>query len=168
MKLDPSPRSHLTRLGLALAVAVSFSLPSVAHAEEVVVVQEDGYRGPEWRTLSSGLFVFAGTYTASLVVAATSSHPGDQYLWAPIVGPWLDIAHRCSGAGPCDNDTGRKVLLGFDGVFQGLGLLSVASSFLMSSRRSRGVAERESVPQVHVLPVSYARGAPGLAVVGTF
>jgi len=164
MKLDLTPR--LATLALTLAVTGSLLLPAVAQAEEVVVV-ESGYRGPDSRVLGSGVFVFGGTYLASAVVAGTSSHPGDQYLWAPIVGPWLDIANRCSGTGPCDSDTGRKILLGFDGVFQGLGLLSMASAFLVPSRRSRDLARREPATELHVLPASYGR-TPGLAVVGTF
>jgi hypothetical protein len=142
-------------------------LPSVAHAQQVVVVEESERRGPSWGLLSSGLFVFAGTYTASFVVAATSSHAGDQALYAPIVGPWLDIANRCPGG--CNGDLGNKVLLGFDGVFQTIGLLSVASAFLLPSRRSRPVAARtETAPTFRLLPTSYAHGSPGLLAIGTF
>jgi hypothetical protein len=164
MKLDVTPR--LATIALALAVTGSLLIPSVAEAEEVVVV-ETGYRGPDTTVLGSGVVVFGGTYLASAIVAGTSSHPGDHYLWAPIVGPWLDMANRCSGIGPCEVDTGRKVLLGFDGVFQALGLLSVASSFLMPPRRSRALASREPTTAFHVLPAVYGR-TPGLALAGTF
>ena len=105
-------------------------------------------------------------YNASLVVAGTSAHAGDMGLYAPIVGPWLDIANRCPGT--CNGEVGNKVLLGFDGVFQALGVLSVASSFFWTPSRQGRVAQREDAPSFHVLPASVGRGAPGLMAVGTF
>jgi hypothetical protein len=153
-------------LVVAAAVAGLLVLPSVAHAQQVVVVEEGEYRGPTWGLVSSGLFVFAGTYTASFVVAATSSHVGDKALYAPLVGPWLDIANRCPGA--CNGEMGTKVLLGFDGVFQAIGVLSVVSGFLMPQRRAPAVvAGGASGLSFHVMPASYGR-APGLAALGTF
>jgi len=178
MKIDNSPRPVGRCGGRATAGIAAFAagfgllaLPAVAHAQQVVVVnQSEGgsvYRGPNWMLLSSGLIIFGGTYTASVVVAGTSSHAGDQALYAPLVGPWLDIANRCPGA--CDNETGRKVLLGFDGVFQGIGLLTIVSSFLVPPRRARGLAARtEGAPSFRVLPASYGRGTPGLTAIGTF
>jgi hypothetical protein len=175
MKLARSPRPagarHGRRLPIALAAATaalgSFVLPAVAQADQVVVVDSaPEYRGPSWGVLSSGLFVFAGTYTASFVVAATSNHPGDKALFAPLVGPWLDIANRCPTT--CNGELGNKVLLGFDGVFQGLGVLSVVSAFLVP-RRHRAVASRGGeTASFHVVPASMGRGTPGLMAVGTF
>jgi hypothetical protein len=175
MKLDVSSRPVSRRRGwrvsAALGAAAGFLvLPSVAHAQQVVVVNQGEsrgeYRGPSWMLLSSGLIIFGGTYTASLVVAATSDHAGDRALYAPLVGPWLDIATRCPGT--CDHELGRKVLLGFDGVFQGIGALTIVGSFLVP-RRSRGIVARgETAPTFRVLPASYGRGAPGLTAVGTF
>jgi hypothetical protein len=171
MKLDLSPRPRrgwrLSAALAALAAASVFVLPSVAHAQQVVVVDEGESRGPSWGLISSGLVVFAGTYTASFAVAATSSHAGDKALYVPIVGPWLDIANRCPGA--CNGDVGDKVLLGFDGVFQAIGALSVVSGFLMPRRHVHNVmAGGASDLSLHVVPASYGRGTPGLAMVGTF
>jgi hypothetical protein len=167
--LSPRPR-RASRLPAGLVVAAALAgllvLPSVAHAQQVVVVDEVAYGGPRWGLIGSGLFVFAGTYTASFVVAATSSHAGDKALYAPLAGPWLDIATRCSDA--CNGEMGTKVLLGFDGVFQAIGALSVVSGFLMPRRRAQSVmAGGASGWSFHVMPASYGR-APGLAAVGTF
>src|SRR5580692_3680226 len=106
MKIALSPRPSGARgwrlsAGLAAAAAAGLlAFTPVANAQQVVVVNQGGdsgggYRGPDWAVLGSGLLVFGGTYTASLVVAATSTHAGDKGLYAPIVGPWLDIANRC-------------------------------------------------------------------------
>jgi hypothetical protein len=155
---------------IALAAAAVAARPAVAHAQEVVVVnqgREGGstYRGPNWMLLSSGLIVFGGTYTASIVVASTSGHAGDQGLYAPLVGPWLDIANRCPIR--CDDETGRKVLLGFDGVFQAIGALSIVGSFVFPYGGRGGVAQNDG-PSFRVLPASLGRGAPGLVALGTF
>jgi hypothetical protein len=168
MKLNFAPLA-------AVAIAAGLlALPSVAHAQQTVVVNGGGegrgdYRGPDWLLFSSGLVMFGGTYTASAVVAGTSNHAGDKALYAPLVGPWIDFANRCPGPAPCGSDTGSKVLLGFDGVFQGIGALTLVSSFfLMPSRRGRVVARSESPLTFRVLPASLGRGAPGLTAIGTF
>jgi hypothetical protein len=173
MKFDISSRlvGGWRALVAVAAASGTLALPSLAHAQEVVVVnQGEGpreYRGPNWALLSSGLLIFGGTYTASFVVASTSSHAGDTALYAPLVGPWLDIANSCPGL--CNNEVGRKVLLGFDGVFQGIGALTIVSSFLVPSRRGRGYAALGAGPLTfRVLPASLGRGSPGLTAVGTF
>jgi hypothetical protein len=157
-------------LAVVIAAASTLASPAVARAQEVVVVNQGGesetrYR-PNWMLLSSGLIVFGGTYTASIIVAGTSDHPGDKRLYAPLVGPWLDIAERCPIV--CNNETNRKVLLGFDGAFQGIGTLAIVGSFLFPSRRGRRFAEDTTAPTFRILPASLGRGAPGLTAVGTF
>jgi hypothetical protein len=159
-------RRVFARLAATVAAIGSLVLPSVAHAQQVVVVDEGEYRGPNWGLLSSGIVVFGGTYMASIVVAGTSDHAGDKALYAPLVGPWLDLVNRCPGG--CNNDLGNKVLLGLDGVFQGIGALSIVSSFFMPRTHARGVARSETAPSFSVLPASLGRGAPGLLAVGTF
>jgi hypothetical protein len=180
MKLDHSPRSSARRLGslgrAALAGAVCaaglVAAPTRAHAQEVVVVEPRGevrstYYGPNWGLLTSGLILFGGTYTASFVVAATSGHAGDQALYAPVVGPWLDIANRCPNG--CNDDAGRKVLLGFDGVVQGIGVLAVITSFFVPNGHERGVARIGRTATLRILPGSFGgAGSPGLRAVGTF
>jgi hypothetical protein len=174
MKLGLSTRHSGVRLALAVALPLALSLPSVASAQEVVVVQQGGprsevdrYPGPNWAAFSSGLAVFGGTYIGSIVVAGTSSHAGDKDLYIPLVGPWIDMANRCSGPGSCNGDLGNKVLLGLDGVFQGIGAISIATSFFMRDRRE-GLGRRASVPTFQIAPASVGRGAPGLTMVGTF
>src|SRR6185369_470889 len=149
MKLELSHRNNGARgrrahIALALAAPLALLLPSVASAQQVVVVQGPAaparsehveYAGPNWGLLGPGLAVFSVTYFSSVLVAATSTHEGDKNLYIPLVGPWLDMATRCPTA--CDGDTGRKVLLGFDGVFQGIGAIAIVTSFFVPDRRSR-------------------------------
>jgi hypothetical protein len=176
MKLDlsrrPARASGLPAGLAAVVAAASFlAFPAAAEAQQTVVVVNQGesrgdHRGPNWMLLSSGLIVLGGTYTASLIVAGTSGHEGDKFLYAPLVGPWVDIATRCSVA--CTNDTGRKVLLGFDGAFQAIGAVAILGSFLFPGRPGGVVARRAAARELLVLPASYGHGSPGMAVVGTF
>lgn len=173
MRLELSPRSRGARGQrslLAAAIAATLTLlPSwSAEAQQVVVVQGAEGRGdrhgPSWGLLGPGLAVFGGTYLASVVVAASSAHTGDKLLYIPLVGPWLDIGTRCPNG--CSGDLGRKVLLGFDGVFQGIGAVAVLASFFIQDGRSYG--GRSKAPTFIVAPATYGRGAPGLTVAGTF
>jgi hypothetical protein len=168
-------RGRRAHLAFALAAPFALLLPSVASAQQVVVVQgatapaqseaRVEYAGPNWGLLGSGLAVFSGTYIASIVVAGTSSHGGDKDLYIPFVGPWIDMANRCPTT--CVGDTGNKVLLGFDGVFQGIAAIAIVSSFFVPERRS-SLSRRASATTFHFAPASYGRGAPGLTMVGTF
>lgn len=174
MNIESSNRLHATRracLAVAIAAPLFLSSPKLADAQEVVVVQagptrsEGGaYRGPNWALLSTGLAVFGGTYVASAIVAGTSSHAGDKSLYAPIVGPWIDLGTRCPSG--CADDMGRKVLLGFDGVFQAVGAIAIVSSFLWPDHRAP--SRRAHATTFHIAPTSYGPGAPGLTMVGKF
>jgi hypothetical protein len=178
MKLYLSPRPAIGRhvsvaLAAVAAAAALIMSPSVAHAQQTTVINNEGeasgYAGPNWMVLSSGLLIFGGTYTASLVVAGTSDHAGDKLLYAPIIGPWLDMTNRCPSNGNCSSSQTAAVAgLAVDGVFQGLGALTIATAFLLPGRHRRGMAQSASGMTFSVLPASYGRGIPGLTAVGTF
>jgi hypothetical protein len=176
MKFDLSPRLAIGRnlLAAAITAAALLVVPSAAHAQQTVVVNNNdggargGYEGPNWMVFSSGLLVFGGAYTTSLVVAGTSNHAGDKLLYAPLVGPWLDMANRCPSNGNCSTSQTAAVLgLAVDGVFQGLGALTIATAFLLPVRHRRYLAGDGKLT-VSVVPASYGRGTPGLSAVGTF
>ncbi len=117
------------------------------------------------RVLTGGLTTFALSYGAALIVAATSSHAGDNRLFVPLLGPWLDLGARggCPiGNQSCDRETTYKILLVTDGVFQAAGILAIASGLLSSDERTA------STTKVRVVPVSLAYGSPGLAAFGRF
>jgi hypothetical protein len=99
-----------------------------ARADDVI---EHGYR-PNKPLIVSGFVTFGIPYTISVVVAATSARDADQALYIPLVGPWIDLATRggCPALAAGCNDTAAKAGLVVDGIFQGLGVISMASGFL--------------------------------------
>ncbi len=135
--------------------------PGPARTRDVITYEESR---PNGALIGSGLTMFAFSYVPSLIVAASSSHPADSALFVPVVGPWMDLARRDSVCpnGRCPGDTPNKVLLAFDGVFQGLGVLQVLGGFLFPTTRT--VTQTAGV---HVLP-SVGFHQVGLTAVGAF
>jgi hypothetical protein len=120
--------------------------------------------------LVGGLIGFGISYGASVAVAATSDHPGDHHLYVPVIGPWLDLANR--GSCPvektsCDSETTNKVFLVIDGVIQGGSAISVVAG-LLSPAETRTKTTTVARKGIHLTPVSYGRGSPGLAAFGSF
>lgn len=116
-----------SKIALAAAAACSVAWTSPARAQDTVVETET--TGPNRALLRSGIAVFGLSYVPAVVVAATNSRTDDNYLYIPVAGPWLDLSHRQS-CGMCDNETLNKALIITDGVFQGIGALEFATSFL--------------------------------------
>jgi hypothetical protein len=90
----------------------------------------DAWNAPVFAT---GAVVFAGSYGAAAIVAATSEHPGADRLYVPVVGPWLALNDwgDCPIEQPrCDENTTDKVLLVADGVFQAGGLITMVTGLL--------------------------------------
>jgi hypothetical protein len=117
--------------------------------------------------LGGGGVLFLGGYVPSLVVAASSDHDGDKWLYAPVIGPWIDWATRKCGSG--DNPATCGVN-GFDraafiasGTVQALGVLGMLGSFVSPQRRVV-----TTTAQVHIAPVSFNAHSHGLAAFGTF
>jgi hypothetical protein len=164
-------------LTLAGAVATSFAAPSTARADDVVVASsapstavESGGALPNRDLLRSGVFTLGASYVPALVVAIESDRSADDHLYAPIVGPWLDLAHRdddCNGS--CDKETVNKVLLVTDGVFQGLGALQIIGAFIFPETRAVTIAHSDGTPAVSftVVPSRLADGN-GLVAIGNF
>ena len=173
---------HWAPLALAAAAGTLFSAtaanaqqtfsasPSPTATQERIVE----YEGPNRGLLASGLFMFGVSYSASAIIAGSSSHVGDDRRYVPVAGPWMDLAARpeCFGgpANMCDNETSNRVLLVFDGVFQGLGALALLSSFFVPEEDSStsDTDEAKQKPHIHVTPTSYGAAAPGVAVFGSF
>jgi hypothetical protein len=90
----------------------------------------DAWNAPVFAT---GALVFAASYGASAVVAATSDHPGADRLYVPVAGPWLALNDwgDCPIENPrCDENTTEKVLLVADGVFQAAGVITMVTGLL--------------------------------------
>lgn len=156
--------------GLA-ASAVALALVSIgatASADQTVVVGDEsdgGSRGPNAFLFNSGLITTGLSYTPALVVAVNSDRSEDKYLYAPFVGPWLDLAARDGG------DKLDRTLLVVDGVFQTIGALQLIASFMfMEGDGDVDAADASSpvVSQAAVAPARFSEDGYGLVAVGRF
>ncbi|HEX5061790.1 MAG TPA: hypothetical protein VFV99_20625 [Kofleriaceae bacterium] len=132
----------------------------------IVTQQPESYEVvDQWNApvFATGALVFAGSYGASAIVAASSDHPGADRLYVPVVGPWLALNDwgDCPIDEPrCDTNTTHKVLLVADGVFQAGGVITMITGLL--SPTTHTVYQRTAdATKVRVTPTHN-----GFAVVG--
>jgi hypothetical protein len=122
--------------------------------------------------LISGVAVFGLSYIPSMAVAAESTRSEDRNLWAPIAGPWIDLAARpsCGGRLDCDVESLNRALLVSDGIFQGLGVLGAAASFFVPERGKKVVwtAKNGERPSVYATPARVGQNGYGVAAFGDF
>jgi hypothetical protein len=123
-------------------------------------------RGPNRVMLINGVAIFLGTYAVSAVAGGLSDTKGDEKLFIPLVGPWLDLAERECSFGECTfrEDVNIAHVIG-SGVAQAAGLGLVLGSFLLGEREPE--RERRGA-KVHVLPMGMGRGGGGVGAFGTF
>jgi hypothetical protein len=108
----------------------------------------------------SGVALVAGTlalvvsYAPTAYLGATSGQASDRVLFAPVVGPWLDVVHRSAcvappspiplPVNPCIVETATRAALVTSGALQDLGALLVLVGLPASSHvvegGDRGVA----------------------------
>jgi hypothetical protein len=162
----------LLAVGAAACVATAVVAPASAQRR----VDTVEYVGPDRSLLRTGVWTLGLSYVPALVVAIESPLPADRYLYAPVAGPWLDLAHReCS---TCRHETLNKVLLVTDGIIQGIGSLEIIGSLLFIERKTvsgapeaptvaLGNEHRTSDFQLRFSPRKMA-GGYGLAAIGTF
>ena len=152
-----------TALAACLSVLAASTVARGAHAEDVV---EHGVR-PNAPLIALGFATFAVPYAISVGVAATSARGEDHALFAPLVGPWIDLATRgnCQVlAHFCNSETAARAALVVDGVFQGIGVILVASGIFW--RESRAAGARQAGLD-WVAPWASSSGG-GLGAVGHF
>ncbi|WP_394829026.1 hypothetical protein [Pendulispora albinea] len=121
----------------------------------------ESYR-PNRKLLVGGALTLGLSYAPAAIVGSTSDHHGDRNLLIPLAGPWIDLADRgpCGGSGQpsCGDDTGNRVLIAVDGVFQALGALQILGAFVWPEARRVEVVEGKGhlapTGQRHVAPVA--------------
>jgi len=131
---------------------------------------------PNYALLRSGIWILALSYVPAVVVAVRSDREGDQRLYIPVAGPWLDLAsrHDCPTSVSCGNETTYKVLIVVDGVFQALGAFNIVSAFIFPETRTETVSAREPAKprlfelSLRVLPAQLGHNAYGFAAIGRF
>jgi len=123
---------------------------------------------PNTALLGAGGLAFLGAYVPGFIVAASSDHDGDKWLYAPLIGPWIDLASR-----GCDDDQivqqncgtdgfDRAALIG-SGVVQALGVAAMFGSFVLPQKRiTVGSAE------IKLAPASFGARSHGLMAFGNF
>jgi len=130
------------------------------------------YAGPNRALLMSGIIVAGVPYLASVGVAASSNHNGDNNLYIPVIGPWLDIGSRgdCPvGSNACDNETANKFLIGADGVLQAIGALQIIGSFMFPETHSvTTVAATKWTPELTLAPAKMGKTGYGLTAFASF
>lgn len=155
----------ITASALALAL---FGTAATASAQQTVVVDGDdgGPRGPNPFLFTSGLITTGLSYTPALVVAVNSDRSEDKYLYAPFVGPWLDLAARD------DDSKMNRTLLVVDGVFQTIGALQLIASLMFIDGGGSDVAsagdDGSLVSDAAVAPARLSEDGYGLVAVGRF
>jgi hypothetical protein len=163
-------------MSIGAALLTLFGAASAFAADTVVVTSpttttaplEPAGTLPNRFMLRSGVFTLSAAYVPSLVVAIESDREADNHLYAPIVGPWFDLAARGDCRGDCSGETVNKVLLVTDGVFQGLGALQIVGSFIMPETRTLAVRNADGSLAFSVTPAYFGHGANGLLAVGNF
>ena len=111
--------------------------------------------------------LFFGAFVPSFIVARTSDRAADEWLYAPLVGPWLDLAQRgaCTSRSGCETEAVYKVLLVANGLAQGAGMLGLFSGILVAGL---GTRKPNVTPSVQLAPMIFGKGSMGGGFMGTF
>jgi hypothetical protein len=120
----------------------------------------------------SGLVTLTLAYAPAFVMANQSTLAIDQRLYAPVAGPWIDLANRptCgSVAISCTNEVANQAMLITDGIVQALGAVELLVGLAtLANDASTTTAKVEEKPGVHVSPAQLGAGSYGLVAVGKF
>jgi hypothetical protein len=140
-----------------------------------VVGERTTYQAPNSPLLIGGLIAFGATYVPSVIIAAEANTSWDNYLYIPIVGPWLDLGNRpqCGGTlqPKCSTETGRKIILAANGVVQALGATAIVLGLVLPGRHSELVTAKLGPAQelhMDIVPAQLSADGYGLTAVGDF
>jgi hypothetical protein len=120
--------------------------------------------------VGSGIAILALSYGPAAIVAATSGLDADRSLYVPLAGPWIDLTQRpgCPASTSCNQEATAKVLLVTDGVFQGVGAITIVGGFLDTAHKTTTVRSAEPRPALQLAPAQLGSGGYGLLASGTF
>lgn len=150
--------------GLTLALVATAPLAS---ADQTVVVEGDrGHGGPNPYLLGTGIATLGVAYAPAIAVAVNSDLPADNHLYAPVVGPWMDLATRDCDDG-CGNESVNKTLLVVDGVFQAIGALQIVASLLYIGSDTPATVAADDTSTT-IAPARLSSEGYGLVAVGRF
>ena len=134
----------------------------------------------------SGSIIFGVPYLLSMSVAASSHYTPDRWLYAPVIGPFANLAVRGDECNPnggqsgssttvvCSSDSGVRFFLMMDGLMQTAG----ATLFILGLAMPQTLLVRDDAPYVGkkngsqfawtVSPYAIGRQGYGLGVAGIF
>ena len=182
-------RSIVRTAAAGVALAATFAWATPASADSVDVTTNDDGSTVRWpgrgRTetahttdsnggtlLVTGLVTLTLSYAPAFVLASQSNLPIDQHLFAPVVGPWIDLANRPQCGPPnmsCNTEIANQAMLVADGIVQGLGALEILVGLAtVAGESSSNQPKVEDKVGVRVTPAQFGAGGYGLAVLGKF
>jgi hypothetical protein len=132
----------------------------------------------------AGPIVFGVPYFLSLSVAASSRYSPDRWLYAPVVGPFIDLASRkeeCTASPSgntvtyynCGDDSTTRFFLMFDGLMQVSGMAMLIFGLALP----QSVLVRDDAPFVgskpktfawSIAPQKFGRSGYGVGMAATF
>jgi hypothetical protein len=134
----------------------------------------------------SGSIIFGVPYLLSMSVAASSHYQADRWLYAPVIGPFANLATRSDDCNPnggqsgssttvtCTSDSGARFFLMMDGLMQTAG----ATLFILGLALPQTLLVRDDAPYVGkkngsqfawtVSPYAAGRQGYGVGVHGIF
>jgi hypothetical protein len=128
--------------------------------------------------VGTGLFLLAVSYLPAVSVAASSNLTADQHLYAPIAGPWIDLAQRpvCSPPLNCTAEHTNRALLETSGILQGVGaFLTLVGLLTGDDDPPPHAAPHKAVNEAKVFntkmqlaPAQFGASGYGLAAFGRF
>jgi hypothetical protein len=149
-----------------------YSTPTQAQYKAPVGAEQVATIRPNTVMLGTGALAFLGAYVPSLVVAASSDHDDDEWLYVPLAGPWIDLASRGCGDGPqtptCGTNGFERAALIGSGVVQALGVIGIVASFAMPQKRMVTHATTLNFAPTTIAGTTPGSRAQGIMAYGTF
>ena len=125
----------------------------------------EGYTGPNRAMIGTGVLTVLVWYVPGAVIASGSRISSDASLFAPIVGPWIDLAGR-PACGPgyvsCRVETGNQALLVLDGLFQAWGVGAAIVGVFVTER------PRAAAATLQLAPARIGANGYGVTAIGSF
>ncbi|MFO0668020.1 MAG: hypothetical protein U0235_00145 [Polyangiaceae bacterium] len=119
--------------------------------------------GPNLSLLFGGGALLVAAYAPAALAGGLGDRSEDRYLYAPVVGPWIDLARRDCESRPCTNEARNQTFLVASGVVQSLGALGIAAAPFVPEAR-----ERPAKSTLSIVFAGLPRDGCAVAAVGRF
>jgi hypothetical protein len=170
--------SRLRSAFLALStLAIVGATSAAAHADPPVrvgtsdtVMHDVELVRPNPTLMTTGVLTIISSYVPALIVAGSSAHRGDQLLYIPGAGPWLDLANRGCAPGQarrCGATMLETAGLATLGITHLLGVGQVIASIFVPQPRLVTL-HQVGIGRVSVTPAMMGAGGYGLSASGSF